>query len=284
MVVPRGERIQVFWEGEGLWFAGTVQGYVPTSDSYLVLYDDGDQHLENLDDPGLKWDLLAQQARAPPAPARATAQAAKLPDPPCPREPAAVSAWVAAAAMAEGLTLVHSSRSKTGFKHVSHHLAIDAHSKHYSKPFQLRVSVGGKLVHVGSFLTADEAALAYARRIGPHTSAMQARQMCPVTVEQALAAAQVEGLHLQRASNVAGYAHVQYQGDSSSTRPYRLQIRSGKCKVFTNHLTGTFGTAEEAALEVARYFARDPLQPAPTMQQSIEASSPSGSAAPGHWR
>ena len=56
--LKRGARVQVFWEGDGLWFAGTVAEYIPISDSHLVVYDDGDQRLEHLDDPTLKWEHL----------------------------------------------------------------------------------------------------------------------------------------------------------------------------------------------------------------------------------
>ena len=167
------------------------------------------------------------------------------------REPGAVSTWVAAAA-AEGLALVHSSKCKTGFRHVSQNLDNDAPSK----PFQLRVIIGGATIHVGYFLTADEAALAYARRVGPQASAIEARWEYSMTAEQALATAEAEGLHLRTASNITGYAHVSLESRRSAGRPYRLQIRRGKRNATIYHLSGTFGTAEEAALEVARYYAR----------------------------
>ena len=71
----------------------------------------------------------------------------------------------AAQALAEGLTLVRSS-SQTGCKNVA--LSGGA------KPYQSHVSVNGKRKTLGSFATAEEAALAYARFLGPASSAAEA--------------------------------------------------------------------------------------------------------------
>ena len=65
-----------------------------------------------------------------------------------------------AAAAAEGLTLVPSAENSTGFKGVCRMSSA-------SKPFQAQVWHGGRHNYLGSFATAEEAALAVARFLGP---------------------------------------------------------------------------------------------------------------------
>ena len=65
---------------------------------------------------------------------------------------------------------------------------------------------GGKNVYLGNFATAEEAALCYART--PDAQAHERKQLLlgpPMTAEDALRAAEAEGLVLQRSSNVTGY-------------------------------------------------------------------------------
>ena len=64
-------------------------------------------------------------------------------------------------AEAEGLTLVRSESSRTGFKCVAL-TPKGSRSKNYTKPYKVEVRRGGKLVYLGSFATAEEAALCYA--------------------------------------------------------------------------------------------------------------------------
>ena len=68
-----------------------------------------------------------------------------------------------AAAAGEGLTLVRADNA-TGFRGVCHH------EKRSSKPFQARLKRGGKREHLGNYATAEEAALAVARKLGPEGS------------------------------------------------------------------------------------------------------------------
>jgi hypothetical protein len=167
-----------------------------------------------------------------------------------------VCAEVAAAAAAEGLTLIRSERSVTGFKHVSRDPVV------ISKPFQLRINAGnGKVANLGYFARADEAALAYARRVGPEASAKEQQQLlrCMMTSEQALAEAEAEGLTLVTSTCASGYRHVTIEGRPDHSRRYRLQIREGhtsrpRCSGRTAK-TGVYATAEEAALEAARFYA-----------------------------
>lgn len=37
-----GRRLDVFWEGDGVYYRGTVTGYSTTSGKHTVMYDDGD--------------------------------------------------------------------------------------------------------------------------------------------------------------------------------------------------------------------------------------------------
>ena len=50
-----GKRITVFWEHDDQWYSGTIKEYNPAGDDYLVLYDDGVQVSEDLDD--CTWDF-----------------------------------------------------------------------------------------------------------------------------------------------------------------------------------------------------------------------------------
>jgi hypothetical protein len=84
-----------------------------------------------------------------------------------------------------------------------------------------------------------------------------------MTAAEALAAAKAEGLILTpcRADNVGSrYKHVAFKAESKA-RPYRLTVSiqmDGKPVVVKR---GRFATAEEAALEAARYHASAPRVP-----------------------
>ena len=87
-----------------------------------------------------------------------------------------------AAAEAEGLTLVRSSDSATGFKGVTRNEKVCK-----NKPFKATAWRGGERQYLGYYATAEEAALAYARALGP----------APMTAEEALSKAEAEGLVLR---------------------------------------------------------------------------------------
>ena len=59
-------------------------------------------------------------------------------------------------ARAEGLTLLVA-ENKTGY------FGVSLHTSSKSKPYEARVKRGGKIVHLGYFATAEEAALCVAR-------------------------------------------------------------------------------------------------------------------------
>ena len=142
---------------------------------------------------------------------------------------------------AEGLTLLVAD-SKTGYLGV-------VHQPGRPKPYLARVCRGGEKVHLGSFATAKEAALCVAR--SPEGQAVAAERAAaaaaPLTSEEARQQARAEKLTLLVADNKAGYFGVVHQ--PGRPKPYLARVRrGGRDKV---HL-GSFATAEEAALCVAR--------------------------------
>eukprot|EP00964_Phaeocystis_antarctica_P161472 scaffold133387_cov66-Phaeocystis_antarctica.AAC.1 len=148
-----------------------------------------------------------------------------------------------AQAQAEGLTL-RVADNKTGYFGV--HLANPGQLK----PYQAQVRHGGKMVHLGRFVTAEEAALCVARSPeGKVAVAERAAAAPPLPSEEARQQAQAEGLTLRVANNKTGYWGVHLNPNKSSMyKPYLAQVwRGGK----TVHLD-SFTTAEEAALCVAR--------------------------------
>jgi len=140
-----------------------------------------------------------------------------------------------ATAKREGLQLELSSSTASGYKGV-----CPAGSKQqWTKPWKARVYVGaqkpGADTHIGSFVTKEEAALAYARYVS-------ASEPAAMTAKEALATAKREGLQLALApGNLSGYKGV-YKNGSAST--WKLVIEE-------NYL-GCFATKEEAALQYAR--------------------------------
>jgi hypothetical protein len=114
------------------------------------------------------------------------------------------------------------------------------------KPYKAQVRRGVKNVHLGSFATAEEAALCLART--PEGRAVAAgRAAAPLTREEALQQAQAEKLTLLVAENKTGYLGV-YLNLPGKLKPYQTQVRRGGKMM---HL-GYFSTAEEAALCIAR--------------------------------
>ena len=140
----------------------------------------------------------------------------------------------------------------------------------YPKPYQARVKRGGKDVHLGSFATAEEAALCVARSPEGQAAAKQAATAPPLTSEEARQQAQAEGLTLRVAGNTAGYFGVRHR--PGKPKPYKAQVRRGGTMV---HL-GSFTTAEEAALCVARSpegqeAAKKPVAAPPLTSEEEEA-------------
>jgi len=144
---------------------------------------------------------------------------------------------------AEGLTLLMSESSKSGYTGVSFNSGR-------TKPYVALVRRGGKQVALGTFATAEEAALTYART--PEAQAAVAEAAAappPLTAEEAVQQAEAEGLTLlQSEANSSGYKGVSFKGSRKLAKPYHVQVRRGSNML---HI-GCFATAEEAALVVAR--------------------------------
>ena len=117
------------------------------------------------------------------------------------------------------------------------------------KPYQARVSRGGKQAYLGRFATAEEAALHVARSPeGQAIAAERAAAAPALTSEEARQQAQAERLTLVVAENKTGYFGVLLKPSRSKLKPYQPQVwRGGKSASL-----GRFATAEEAALHVAR--------------------------------
>ena len=78
-------------------------------------------------------------------------------------------------AEAEGLTLLKADNNKTGYYGVTHQPGKP-------KPYKAEVSRGGNKVHLGSFATAEEAALCIAR--SPEGRAAAAKRAAPQVSEE----------------------------------------------------------------------------------------------------
>ena len=117
------------------------------------------------------------------------------------------------------------------------------------KPYQAEVWRGGKMVYLGIFATAEEAALCVAR--SPEGQAAAAERVAaapPLTSEDARQQAQAEKLTLLvAANNNAGFFGV-HLNNPGKPKPYQARVRRGGKKVSL----GNFATAEEAAMCVAR--------------------------------
>ena len=141
---------------------------------------------------------------------------------------------------AEGVTLLVAD-NKTGY------FGVHLNNHGCPKPYQARVTRAGKSVHLGSFATAEEAALCIARSPEGQAAAKRSAAAPPLTSEEARQQAQAEGLTLLKADNKTGYFGVSltYPGQP---KPYQARVRRGGKMVSLGH----FATAEEAALCIAR--------------------------------
>ena len=111
-----------------------------------------------------------------------------------------------------------------------------------------RVRRCGKLVSLGTFATAEEAALSVARSPEGQKAAQKTAAAPPLTSEQAQQQARAEGLTLIVAENTTGYFGVHHHATGHNLKPFQVQFKRGGKDVYL----GTFATAEEAALCVAR--------------------------------
>jgi len=209
-------------------------------------------------------------ARSPEGQAAAAAAAAPPAPPPMTAEEALRQAEV------EGLTLLRSESSATGYKNVS----FDKGNK--TKPYQAQVRRGGEKVNLGSFAKAEEAALCFART--PEGRAAVAAAAAPpapppMTADEALRQAEAEGLTLLRSErSSSGYGGVSCDSSGKNrSKPYKAQVRRGGPTVTLGHFT----TAEEAALVVARDAAAQAASPQPPSSSSRKRKVKSVAQPPG---
>ena len=143
----------------------------------------------------------------------------------------------------EGLSLLTSDKSSTGYKGVINQ----------QKHFRAILAQDGKNRHIGSFPSAAEAALAYARFLGPERVAAAAAAAAAAILDpdnltemDAQQQAEQEGLELlttQKSST--GYRNVVKR---HRNRFLAYFFQDGKM-----HTIGTFGSAPAAALAYARH-------------------------------
>jgi dsDNA-binding SOS-regulon protein len=144
-------------------------------------------------------------------------------------------------AQAEKLTLLVA-KNKSGY------FGVHLNKPGVPKPYQALVKRGGKSAHLGRFATAEEAALCVARSPEGRTeAAKRAAAAAPLTSEVVSRQAQAEGLTLLVADNKSGYFSV-HLNKPGQPKPYQAQVWRGRKDV----RLGSFATAEEAALCVAR--------------------------------
>jgi len=144
-------------------------------------------------------------------------------------------------AAVEGLELVPSASSASGYKGVVEH----------NRKYQ---AISNKQ-YLGHFATKAEAALAYARAVGPQRSAMEAAEARgegpprpnDITAEEAEAKVRASGLTLEKSSCSA----TGYKGVSRNTRGFQAQV----CVGGKRRKLGTFATVEAAALAIAEDLA-----------------------------
>ena len=96
-----------------------------------------------------------------------------------------------------------------------------------SMPYQAKVWRGGKVVNLGCFATAEEAALCVARSLDGQAAAERPAAAVPLTSEKALQQAQAEGLTLPVAKSKTGYFGV-YLAKPGKPKPYQAKIVDGQ--------------------------------------------------------
>ena len=100
----------------------------------------------------------------------------------------------------------------------------------YPKPYQARVRRGGKQVSLGSFATAEEAALCIARSPEGQEAVKRAAAAAPLTSEEARQQAQAEKLTLLVAESKSGYFGV-ILNKPGQPKPYQVRVWRGGKKV-----------------------------------------------------
>ena len=97
-------------------------------------------------------------------------------------------------------------------------------------------------------MTEDQGELQMTEELNRVVAVVRAATAPPLTSEEARQQAQAEGLVLRKGGNKAGYSGVGLDQRSGRSKPYQAYVRRGGKQV----KLGSFATAEEAALCVAR--------------------------------
>ena len=189
--------------------------------------------------------LKAARALAPPncLPQPGATTAEEAPAAVAPNAPPYTAGQAAiVAASAEGLSLVRA-ETPTGFKGV-----VRFNNNNRRKPFQARWDDNGRKTSLGMFATAEEAALAVARHLGPE-GVRRALGSTAMTPAEAHATAEAEGLTLlPSATSSTGFKYVSKQ--ARKRKPFKAQLMCDGRR----HSMGYFQTAEEASLAAARFL------------------------------
>ena len=148
-------------------------------------------------------------------------------------------------AEAEGLTLLVAD-NKTGYFGVCHH-------PDHAKPFEAQVRRDGKVVSLGSFATAEEAALCIARTPEGQEAAKKAAAAPPLTSKEARQQAEAEGLTLLAADNKTGYLGVKLD-KRGKPKPYRREAGARLAVQLTRRLNRyEYGSVEILATKIILY-------------------------------
>ena len=157
------------------------------------------------------------------------------------RPPQLTAEEAVAQAEEEGLVLMRSAKSATGFTYVSRCGGCR------EKPFKAQIySKGGQFF--GYFATAEEAALRIVRALAVQAAEAPSPPAGPAEGEEALRQAEAEGLTLRvsKHNSISGFAHVKLTPKCG--KPYNAHVMRDGVKV----TIGSFETPEGAALCFAR--------------------------------
>lgn len=168
-----------------------------------------------------------------------------------------------ATAAAEGLTLL-TANNQSGFRHVYPVLNSTWFRVQTRAPGVQGTDLGRACTTLGKYRGAGEAALAYARHLGPEriAAALAPPPQAPLpqptmTAAEAHATAEAEGLMLIPSSNATGYRHVVVNARGCyRARVYPSQSASISKRAAQVASVGVYALPEEAALVVARVYGR----------------------------
>ena len=235
----------------------------------------GNEVDEGPNDASVTWQLVQLVEVDQPSTAPAAPSVAKLDGSTSTNLPPPTAEEALAQAEAEGLTLLRSESSNTGYMHVTFK------GSRKSRPYQARVKRDCQHLSLGNFATAEEAALCYARTPEAQ-AAVAALALADMTAEEALQQAVVEGLTLLRSEfNRTGYTGVSCEAaNKSKSKPYQAKVKRDCQHLSLGYFAtaeergskfvhlGYFATAEEAALCYARASAAQTAAPQPPATSS----------------